>query len=293
MTPLPMPAAEVDIDEPFVRRLLAEQHPDLAELPLTELANGWDNVIHRLGDELTVRLPRRAMATTLIDNEQRWLPELAQQLPLPIPVPVRVGRPTDGYPWSWSITPWFAGSPAAVSPPSDPDETVIALSDFLAALHVAAPSEAPTNPFRGGPLSGRDDPVRERATQLATSIDAPAVVALWDALLLTPPWPHAAVWLHGDLHMANLLVADGSLSAVIDFGDITAGDPATDLAVAWQLFDAERREAMFDRLGTDADTRVRARAWALHLSLAYVASSADNPMMASIGRATLAAVLDG
>jgi aminoglycoside phosphotransferase (APT) family kinase protein len=292
MTARPMPAAEVDIDEPLVRRLLDGQHPDLAELRLSLVANGWDNVIYRLGDDLSIRLPRRAAAVPLIEHEQRWLPVLAPRLSLPIPVPVRVGEPGDGYPWPWSITSWFAGKPAGITPPRDQDETAATLSEFLAALHVEAPVDAPCNPFRGGPLSERDEPVGERVAQLGPTIDGDAVLALWRDLRAAPPWPHPPVWLHGDLHTANLLVADGRLSAVIDFGDVTAGDPATDLSVAWQLFDARHRQAMFDRLGTDSPTRRRARAWALHLSLAYLANSADHPLIASIGRTTLAAVLD-
>jgi aminoglycoside phosphotransferase (APT) family kinase protein len=293
MTAKPMPSAEVDVDEPLVRRLLADQHPDLADLPLTVVANGWDNVIYRLGDDLAVRLPRRAVAAVLVENEQRWLPELAARLPLPIPVPIRTGQSSDEYPWSWSVVPWFDGGLAAVTPPTDQGRTAAALAGFVVALHVEAPAVAPANPFRGGPLSERDAPVRERTAQLASVVDGPAILALWEEVSAVRPWRHPPVWLHGDLHGANLLVTDGRLSAVIDFGDITAGDPATDLSVSWQLFDAHHRAAFFDRLGTDTDTRTRARAWALHLSLAYLANSADNPLIASIGRTTLGAVLAG
>lgn len=291
MTVRPMPPAELDVGEALVHRLLLEQHPDLANLPLVLVANGWDNVIYRLGERYAVRLPRRVAAVPLIHHEQRWLPELASHLPLPIPAPVRVGVPTEGYPWPWSVTPWFDGRPAAVAPPLDQDDTVVLLAAFLAALHVGAPADAPPNPFRGGPLVERDAPVRERIEQLGSIIDGAAVLRLWDAIRDTSPWPGPPVWLHGDLHTANLLVADGRLAAVIDFGDITAGDPATDLAVAWQLFDADHRQELFDRVGVDKATRVRARGWAIHLSLAYLANSADHPLLAGVGRSMLAAVI--
>src|SRR5947199_9685209 len=104
-----MPAAAVDVDEPLVRSLLREQHPDLAGLPLQVAAFGWDNVVYRLGSELAVRLPRRAVAVPLVEHEQRWLPQLARRLPLPIPAPVRTGAPGRGYPWPWSIGPLRPG----------------------------------------------------------------------------------------------------------------------------------------------------------------------------------------
>jgi aminoglycoside phosphotransferase (APT) family kinase protein len=286
-----MPPAEVEVTDALVGRLLSEQHPDLATMPLALVANGWDNVIYRLGEHDAVRVPRRVAAVPLIRHEQRWLPELASRLPLPIPAPVRVGYPTDFYPWPWSVTPWFSGEPAAVAPPLDQDDTVVTLGGFLAALHVEAPPDAPPNSFRGGPLAERDAPVRERVEQLGSIIDGPAVLRLWESIRDTSPWPGPPCWLHGDLHTANLLVAGGRLAAVIDFGDITAGDPATDLAVAWQLFDADHRDAMFERLRVDDATRLRARGWAIHLSLAYLANSADHPLLAEVGRSTLAAVI--
>src|SRR5690349_9653047 len=122
-----MPAAEVAIDEALVRALLRDQHPDLAELPLERVAFGWDNVVLRLGDELAVRVPRRQLAASFIEHEQRWLPELAPRLPLPVPAPVRVGRPALGYPWSWSVVPWMAGGEAASNPPTDPHATALVL----------------------------------------------------------------------------------------------------------------------------------------------------------------------
>ena len=167
----PAPAAEVAIDSTLVRRLLATQHPDLAHLEPIELASGWDNVLFRLGPALTVRLPRRQLAATLVEHEQRWLPELADRLPLPVPTPVRFGRPTGFYPWSWSILPWFDGGPAGADPDLDGSTAARQLGDFLAALHRPAPADAPVNPFRGGPLAERDQILRQRVDALGPIID--------------------------------------------------------------------------------------------------------------------------
>ncbi len=296
MATSPTPAAEVEIDAGLVRSLLGEQHPDLAELALVEVAAGWDNVMFRLGDELSVRLPRRALAAPLVEHEQRWLPLLAPTLPLPTPVPVRIGGPGCGYPWSWSVCRWLPGAPAALAPPDDPAQAAETMGRFLSALHRPAPSTAPTNPYRGVPLAERSEAVVERSAQLEGIIDRPAVMALWAELVAVRPWSGPALWLHGDVHPMNLLVDRGVVSGVIDFGDLCSGDPATDLAVAWMMFPPESRPsfraaAANDVSAVDDDTWARARASALAIALAILANSADNPAMDTLGRRTLAATL--
>jgi aminoglycoside phosphotransferase (APT) family kinase protein len=287
------PAAEVDVGLDLVRRLLASQHPDLAELPLELMANGWDNVMCRLGTDLLVRLPRREMGGRLVRHEQRWLPVLAPRLPLPVPAPVRIGLPADGYPWSWSIVPSLPGQVAGITPPADPASAATTLGAFLRALHTPAPEDAPVNPVRGVPLSARGDAVASNMTILGDRIDRETVQARWDEALRVPAWDGPPLWLHGDLHPANILVHDGRISGVIDFGDITSGDPATDLAVAWSLIAAEHRETFWAAYGPQADeaTRRRAKGWALAFSLVYLAYSADNPLLEQMGRHTHAAVL--
>lgn len=286
------PAAEVDVDEALVRTLLVEQHPDLADLPLVEVASGWDNVIFRLGDDLVVRLPRRAVAAPLVEHELRWLPELAPRLPLAVPVPRRRGGPGAGYPWSWSVARWQPGTVASETPPDDPGATADVLGRFLAALHRPAPTDAPANPYRGGPLVDRDATLRTRLDHLGASVDRRAVEACWDDALAAAPHRGPAVWLHGDLHPANLVVHGGRLVAVLDFGDLTAGDPATDLAVAWMAVPAEARPRLRAAVGeVDDDTWRRARGWALSHAIACLATSDDHPAMAAVGAATLAAVL--
>jgi len=292
-----MPAAEVSVSPELVRRLLAAQQPDLAHLPVRLIAHGWDNFMYRLGDELAVRLPRRAAAARLIVHEQRWLPVIAPRLPLPVPAPVRAGRAAPGYPWPWSIVPFLPGQLAAREPPADPAGAAAGLGRFLAALHVPAPQDAPVNRNRGVPLAERTAVVTQNLGMVGDMVDRGAAVRAWQAALATPAWGGAPVWLHGDLHPANILVHRSRISAVIDFGDITAGDPAADLSVAWMLLPADCRGAFRDAYraaGGHAEgdgTWARARGWALALSLAFLAHSADNPLIAAIGRRTVGAVL--
>jgi aminoglycoside phosphotransferase (APT) family kinase protein len=292
-----MPAAEVDVSLELVRRLLAAQQPDLAHLPVEVMANGWDNLICRLGRELAVRLPRRAVAAELIRHEQRWLPVLAPRLPLPVPVPVRAGRPAPGYPWPWSITAFLPGRVAAEDPPADLADAAVSLGRFLGALHSPAPPDAPVNPHRGVPLAERSAVVAENVGILGGQVDRAAVTRAWRAAVAAPPWDGPPVWLHGDLHPANILVDRGRISAVIDFGDITSGDPAADLSVAWMLLPAGCHDAFTGAYRAASGHAAgdggwaRARGWALALSLAFLAHSADNPLIAGIGQRTLQAVL--
>jgi aminoglycoside phosphotransferase (APT) family kinase protein len=290
------PSADVVVDTAVVRALLHEQHPDLAALSLAETAAGWDNHLFRLGDALAVRLPRRALAANLILHEQRWLPLLAARLPLPIPVPVRTGHPGCGFPWSWSVVPWLDGTSAAVAPLPEPAVNAADLGQFLRALHQPAPAAAPYNPWRGVPLAERTRSVLERVKQLSDQVDSARIMAAWDEMVRTPRWLGPALWLHGDLHPGNLLIRGGHISAVLDFGDLTSGDPATDLSIAWMVlppsirptFRASARSA-FNPI--DDATWVRARGWALALGLVYLASSRDDPLLNAVGQATIHAVL--
>lgn len=293
MTASNMPTAEVEIDEALIRRLLRQQHADLAERPLRIVANGWDNLLARLGDDLVVRLPRRALAAVLIEHEQRWLPQLAPRLPLPIPAPVRNGTPAAGYPWAWSICPWFDGDNAAQAPPLDIAAAAVALGRFLAALHTEAPADAPENAYRGVPLRQRQAVVERYLAKLsASALDLRRVRRRWEEACDLPPHGGPPLWLHGDLHPANLVVRDGALAAVVDFGDLTGGDPATDISIAWMLLPPEARPIFRDALGgVDDTTWRRAAGNALAHALACLASSADNPTMAAVGRRTLDALL--
>ena len=297
MSPQNMPPAQLDVSETLVRSLLVAQHPDLADRALSLIAHGWDNVIFRLGDDLVVRLPRRSMAADLVLNEQRHLPMLARRLPIVIPAPLRLGVPSVGYPWHWSVGPWFDGDVAADVRLTAPAIEAERLGSFLAALHRAAPSDAPHNPYRARPVSGLRERFVARVEHLGDHHDRGALSALFDELLDVAEWSGSPVWVHGDLHTANVLVADGSISAIIDWGDITAGDPACDLAVGWMLFDDDHRAVFRVAAGThlpiDDATWQRARAWALYLAVMFLAHSADSERFARMGTSLLARLLSG
>ena len=287
--PAGKPDAEVLVDEALARRLLADQHPDLAQLPLEPLDSGWDNVIFRLGSELTVRIPRREVAAGLVSNEQIWLPKLAPNLPIPVPAPLRVGVPTDYYPWGWSVLPWFEGACADEQPPAPTEADRVA--EFLVALHQPAPASAPRNPVRGIPLRLREPNTLERLERLREKTDliTPQLLSIWEAALAAPDSTERR-WLHGDVHAQNVLVDEhGTISAVIDWGDITAGDVATDLAGIWALFDdAEDRNRILARYAPDNATLVRARGWAAMFGFVLLDSGLINsPRHAAAGRKIL------
>jgi aminoglycoside phosphotransferase (APT) family kinase protein len=253
------PPAEIVIDEALVERLLRAQHPDLAGQSLRFVANGWDNAIYRLGNDYAVRLPRRALAAGLVEKEQRWMPEFAERLTVPVPAPVRVGAPSAEFPWHWSITPWLDGELAGLD---SSGRLVGDLSRFIRELHVPAPPDAPPNPVRGVPLGNRNTVVLERL-RTEPIPRREEIVELWSATVAIEPWSGPPMWLHGDLHPANILTRSGRLAAVIDFGDLTAGDPATDLAVAWLLFDRAKRAQFRATLDYDEPTWRRAIGWAI------------------------------
>jgi aminoglycoside phosphotransferase (APT) family kinase protein len=277
-----MPVAEVGIDESLVRALLHDQHRDLAGLLITPLANGWDNAMFRLGDHLTVRLPRRAVAAQLLVNEQRWLPSLSSRISIPTSAPVRCGTPTIGYPWHWSVLPWLPGSIAATTE-LDPIAVVEQLAQFWSQLHRPAHHAMPHNRFRGVPLAQRDASFRERLPTVTESIDIDRALARWETLSAAGPWTGPPVAVHGDLHAANVLVANRRISAIIDFGDVCQGDPACDLAISWMLLAGEDRARLRSITTAEESTWQRAEAWALAFCVIYLATSANNPVMHAIG----------
>lgn len=284
-----MPLADVHIDVPLVRRLLAEQHPDLAGLPLEVVAEGWDNVVFRLGIELAVRVPRRSEAAALVLEEQRVLPALVDRLPVPIPAPVRVGAPGRLHPYGWSIVPWFEGSTALTEGLRN-ERLAVDVASFLRALH--QPDDSPAvNPVRGVPLADRDQ--GEMQERLASGLleQPDALGAVWADALAAPAYGGPPVRIHGDLHSANLIVEQGSLAAVVDFGDTTTGDPATDLAVAWLALDQGGRRAFFDAVAPDPAMVRRARGWALVIGSAIATMSEPGSAMVSLGKRALAEVL--
>ena len=283
------PAAEIDIDATMVRSLLREQHPHLATLSIESFASGWDNAMFRLGDDLCVRLPRRAASVALLETEQQWLPSLAQRLPLPIPTPLAMGLPSSIYPWRWSVLPWLAGEAADKSKVNVNQGAVLAT--FLRALHVPAPGNAPRNPYRGVSLQSRQTAVEERLTRLEKTISADyeRIRKIWREALAAPI-DVSDTWLHGDLHAQNVLLRDGQISAIIDWGDLCQGDCATDLAAVWMwLPNGESRIAAIAAYPSATPaTWQRARGWAVFFgSILLDTGLQGNPRHAAMGAVTL------
>ncbi len=269
------------IDAALVRRLVDTQFPQWSGLPLRLLdPAGSDHVIYRLGERLSVRLPRHAGAVGQAEKELEWLPRLAPRLPLAIPVPVGVGEPDFGYPWRWAVSRWLDGEVATVEALADSSVAAVELAEFLAALQ-RFESQA-VKDLTGRPLADRDDETRAAIAEAGGVFDATAMTELWDAAVRAPGWDRPPVWFHGDFHTGNLLTVDGRLSAVIDFGGLGIGDPACDLTIAFTLMSAGSRAAFRAALDVDDATWTRGRGWALTTGLnAYTTYAATNPRIAT------------
>jgi aminoglycoside phosphotransferase (APT) family kinase protein len=259
-----MHEGELDTDITLVTRLLAGQFPQWASLPIRPVQPaGTDNAIYRLGESLSVRLPRIDWAVGQPLKEHAWLPRLAPHLSLATPVPLALGEPADGYPWHWSICRWLPGETASSDHLSDPEETATDLARFIHGLQAIDATGGPPPNGRGGPLHTRDDACRESIAQLGDAIDRSRVEAEWEAALAAPLWSAPPVWIHGDLDARNLLATDGRLSGVLDWGALAVGDPAADVMVAWKMFDADVRRRFRGALEVDDATWSRARGWLL------------------------------
>jgi len=272
-----MHADELDIDADLVRRLLRGQFPKWADLAISRVPDaGTDNALYRLGEDMVMRLPRREHNVVGLEKERVWLPRLAPFLPVAVPVPLEMGEPGEGYPLEWAIYRWLEGETATADRLGDLTQAAVDLAHLIAALQRIDPTDGPPpgrhNGFRGGPLSRRDRAMRSGIAALSGEIDVPAVTAAWEEALAAPEWNDAPVWIHGDLDARNLLVRDGRLSAVLDFGSIGVGDPATDVMVAWKILSADTREIFRTALSVDDATWARARGWAVSqavIALAY------------------------
>jgi len=289
-----MHADEVETDAGLVRRLLAGQFPQWAGLPITAVApDGTDHAIYRLGDHLAARLPRIAGATAQAAKEAKWLPRIAPHVPLALPVQVAMGHPAERYPFPWSVYQWLPGENANGTL-EDLEQAAADLAAFVLALRgVAVAGAHPRQPgARGGPLAEADEQVRASVEQLGDRIDGEAALRSWEASLGAPPWHGEEVWVHGDLLPGNLLVMDGRLSAVIDFGGLNVGDPACDLQPAWNVFAGESRRRLRSELGVDDASWSRGRGWALSRAVSALAYYWDtNPGMIRQASDALAQVL--
>lgn len=286
-----MHADEIHIDAALVRRLLTEQVPALASLPIARMpSTGTMNAIYRVGGELYARLPRVARAVADLERERRWLPWLAPQLPLPIPEPVAEGRPADDYPLTWGLYRWLEGETYSDEHVDDEAEAARELARFVVTLRRLDLEEAPRAGRR--PLLELDPGTRAAIAAARAVIDAPAALGAWEGALQTPAWDGTLRWIHTDLLRPNLLTRSGRLSAIIDFGAAGVGDPAADLTAAWSVFGPVGREAFLSIAGADDATWRRGRGYALHQAALIIPYYADtNPAFAALAQRTVEQVL--
>ncbi|MET7619266.1 aminoglycoside phosphotransferase family protein [Streptomyces sp. NPDC005408] len=287
-----MHADEADIDVALVRRLLAAQFAQWADLPIEPYPSaGTVNAVYRLGDDMAVRLPRIESGVGDVEKEHRWLPRLAPLLPVDIPVALGKGEPAEGYPWNWSVYRWLDGEHPLVGGLADPGLLALDLAEFVAALHRIDPTNGPLA-YRGGPLRTQDAETRTAIGELRGMVDTEAATAAWDAALRAPEWSGPPVWVHSDLMPGNLLIDRGRLSAVIDFGTMGVGDPSCDLIAAWNLLPADARDIFRTASKADDATWARGRGWALSMALIQLPYYEDtNPAIAANARHVIREVL--
>jgi aminoglycoside phosphotransferase (APT) family kinase protein len=290
------PPQNLKITADLVRQLIGEQFPRWADLPIEPVElSGWDNKTFHLGDTMSVRLPSAQGYAAQVEKEHRWLPLLASCLPLPIPKPLAMGVPSDFYPWHWSVYRWLDGENATPERITNLPQFATDLGRFLTALQQINADDAPPpgkhNFFRGAPPSVYDGETRHALIALHDEIDVNAANAVWEAAL-SSTWQDAPVWVHGDVAAGNLLVKEGKLAAVIDFGCCAIGDPACDLTIAWTLLTEESREAFRAALPLDSGTWARGRGWELWKALITLAEHREtHPAKANEARHVLKEVI--
>jgi aminoglycoside phosphotransferase (APT) family kinase protein len=283
---------EVDLDAATVSRLVAAQFPQLAGLPVSRVrSTGTVNAIYRLGDDLCARLPLVAHWAADLQTEYRWLPEVAARLTLQVPEPVALGQPGDGYPFGWAIYRWIEGQPYTDELITDERQAARDTAQFVHELRAAElRADAPAAGRR--PLRELDAETRQAIEAARGIIDSDAAARAWDQALRAATWDGQRVWIHADLMRPNLLVRDGRLAAVIDFGAFGAGDPAADVIPAWEVFGESGRQAFRAALGVDDGTWARARGYALHQAAMIIPYYAEtNPEFVAIAKWTVEQVL--
>ena len=287
-----MHADEVDIDVDLVARMLTAQFPEMSDLAIRAArSTGTVNALYRLGDHLYVRMPRVASWAKDLEAEWAWLPKLAPHLTLRVPTPVALGRPAEGYPFSWAVYEWIEGEPYADENVDDERQAAADLAQFVIELRRI-------EPFAGAPRAGRepllelDADTRAAIEAARGAIDSDAAASAWECALAAPTWQGSPVWIHDDLLKPNLLVHGGRLDAVIDFGGAGIGDPAADVIPAWSVFGPVGRQMFREALGVDDGTYQRARGLALHqaaLIIPYYRQT--NPEFVALAKRTVDEVL--
>ncbi|MFD3559727.1 aminoglycoside phosphotransferase family protein [Streptomyces sp. NPDC058686] len=277
-TPGPSPSdGRAGITAALVERLIAAQFPQWSGLPVTPVeVDGWDNRTYRLGDAMTARLPTAEGYVPAVAKENKWLPRLAPSLPVAVPPVLAQGEPDEEYPFPWSVRGWLDGETAARGSIDDMAQFAVSVAEFVLALQrcdaTGGPSAGKHSWYRGASLTHYDDETRRCLTALEGHVDTRRAAAVWEAALAAR-WQGTPVWFHGDIATGNLLVADGRLTAVIDFGTSGVGDPACDLVIAWCTFAGDSREAFRRTVAQDDGTWARARGWALWKSLLVMSQS--------------------
>jgi aminoglycoside phosphotransferase (APT) family kinase protein len=259
------------INTDLVRRLINKQFPQWADLPVTPVEKGgYDNFTFHLGDEMSVRLPRDEGHAPQVEKEALWLPRLKPHLSLPIPAPLAKGKPDEEYPFFWSVNRWIEGETLRHDNISDMNEFATELSMFIRELQSIDASNGPAggehNYFRGCPLTVYNDWTLSALETLGGLVDKEKCMKIWNQAIASE-WTKKPVWIHGDIAPGNLLVNNGKLSAVIDFGIMAVGDPAIELTMAWTFFDDKSRKVFLKSVSLDTETENRARGWALWKAL--------------------------
>ncbi len=267
---------EINTGIEVVTKLIKSQFPQWSDLPLCPVTSmGTDNTIYRLGDSMSVRLPRIDWATGQVSKEAEWLPQLAPHLPVAVPEQIAQGQPDETYPWTWSINRWLGGESADVVAVHDTAQLATDLAHFLSSLRSIDATNAPLareHDLRGVDLAIRDNEVRAAIKQLSANLDSSIVTRTWNRALTAPRWSdtNTPVWFHGDLLPGNILIENDKLSAVIDFNGLGAGDPACDLMIAWRMFTPHDRQVFRESLGLDDATWERGKGQALAQALIYI-----------------------
>lgn len=289
---------EFEIDVTLVRRLIAAQFPEWEHLsPEPVPSAGTDNAMFRLGESRAVRLPRLAACAAQVEKEHRWLPMFAPHLPLAIPVPLAVGSPGEGYPWHWSMYEWLDGQDATAKRLRDLNTAALDLANFIRALRqidaTGGPLPGAHNSHRGVALAERDERTRAEIARIRDAFDSSALTQIWEEALQAPAWDGSPTWIHGDLQGGNLLARDGRLSAVIDFGCLSTGDPACDLQAAWNFFEPESRRIFRSALEVGDAAWDRGRGWALSVAvIALPYYERTNQILAGVARYAIGQLID-
>ncbi|MEH1127991.1 aminoglycoside phosphotransferase family protein [Micromonospora sp. CPCC 206061] len=288
------PDGRAGIDAALVKRLIAAQFPQWSDLPVTPVeVDGWDNRTYRLGDDMTVRLPTAAGYVPAVAKENEWLPRLAPSLPVAVPPVLAMGAPGEGYPFPWSVRGWLPGEPADPERIDDMSEFALSVAEFVLALQrcdaAGGPPGGEHSWHRGASPAYYDDETRRCLVELEGRVDTAAAAAVWDAALAAE-WRGEPVWFHGDIASGNLLVVDGKLAAVIDFGTSGVGDPACDLVIAWTMFSGDSRRAFREAVGQDEGAWARARGWALWKAMLVLSGTRD-PHQGAVNQRVIGEVL--